>query len=289
MTSLAHLTGCEFSYDYRILTETFNDSQLQTYSRDVRHRFAIITKKFDDEANTEWLVRLYLSLKYILAASILASSAEHAEYENLKVVGPYLKYYTLFNCCRSFNLTSPDYDWRGQKSMKGSHNHVINSCTNALRKIDPSAENRWGALIRKARDHREMFSYAFPALGPNLLEDKDIPLSTTVDVAQILAELAQFNSECLYSAVQKHCAGEYQIIDSADVWSIVQYEAGGEELIDKDDWYRIGQLAREKATPIPITLLASEGLVEDFFGAWRDEAEKGYDPDNHWRVLLQFA
>lgn len=289
MGQLDALTGCDFSYDYQAITELYDLKDIEAYCRDSRSRFANIAKSFNDELNTEWLIRAYLSLKYILAATVLISSAKHAESQNIKVTVPYLKYYTLFNCCRALNLTFPDYVWRGPGSIEASHGKVVNFAANALRRIDLNSEKRWGDFVRKARDHRELFSYSFPALGRFLIKEKEQPLADVAQAAQFFAEMAQLNSECLYSAIKKHSPGPHGLIESEDLWRTMKYQTEDEKFIDDDDWHRIGQAARQNFTPVPLTLLASEGLVEDFFGAWASEDEIGYNPDDHWGELLDFG
>jgi hypothetical protein len=59
------------------------------------------------------------------------------------------------------------------------------------------------------------------------------------------------------------------------------------ELIDDDDYLRVGRLFAKLKEPMPLFILATDGPIEDFFGAWTVETEGVvYNPDDHWDLLL---
>ncbi|WP_147273085.1 hypothetical protein [Billgrantia montanilacus] len=57
---------------------------------------------------------------------------------------------------------------------------------------------------------------------------------------------------------------------------------------DKEDWYRLGYLARKHPRPTNILHIMSEGHVEDFFGSWcaEDDNENSIDPGEDWQILF---
>lgn len=286
MSALNQFTGSEFTYDYRTVPELCEESAIRGYCAATRSCFAPIAKAFNNEAHTEWLVRSYLALKYVLGATVLASSAEYAEDHNLCVALPYLNYYSVFNCARAFVLTLPDYVWKGELSIELTHQNAINRAANALRRLDSNAEKRWGDVLRAARDQRELFSYRFPALGPSLLEGKLLSVREAQTLARFLTEMAQLNTECLEASVRKHAPGPWALLETDDTWLTMTYEASEESFIDHDDWSRLGWYFAKWKRPLPLSILATEGLVEDFFGAWAAEREDVYDPDENWALLL---
>jgi hypothetical protein len=114
--TITSLTGSDITYNYRELPECCSDDEIAAYIQRTRELFSPIARAFDNERNTEWFIRSYLALKFVLGATVLANSAEYAEGRNLQVTLPYLSYYTILNCCRSFLLTLPCLDWRGENT-----------------------------------------------------------------------------------------------------------------------------------------------------------------------------
>ena len=78
MADLSDLTGSEFGYDYRAAAQLCSAAQIESYCATTRRLFAPLAKAFSDVRHTEWLVRSYLALKFILASTVLASSAQYA-------------------------------------------------------------------------------------------------------------------------------------------------------------------------------------------------------------------
>lgn len=95
------LSGNSVHYEYQVLEE-LPDESIKKYISRTRQKFSEVAKSFDDNKNTEWLIRNHLALKYILAATVLGTSAQYAKRHNLKVMLPYLNYYMMLNCCQAF-------------------------------------------------------------------------------------------------------------------------------------------------------------------------------------------
>lgn len=70
------------------------------------------------------------------------------------------------------------------------------------------------------------------------------------------------------------------------------YIYGGKELsiVDSEDLYRLGYIERKIKKPYNLHMMMSEGLVEDFFGAWYPENDTNlnllYNPDANWQIIF---
>lgn len=92
---------------------------LQGYAARTRPLFKRLAGQWSPEKHTEWLLRQYLSLKLIMAASIQIGSADYAYEHNLQMVVPYLSYYAMFNAMRANLLTSPRQAWGNRTLTMG--------------------------------------------------------------------------------------------------------------------------------------------------------------------------
>lgn len=286
---IVSLTGLKTNYSHKELPKISNES-LRNYAIKTRELFGPIAKSFDDEKNTEWLIRSYLSLKYILASTVLGTSANHAESENLKVSLPYLSYYTMLNCARAFIFTLPCVDWKNEKSISMTHQNIINTTGDKLRRIDDDIAQRVKSMLLEGQQQRELFSYRFPASGLRVFGEKLLSVWDAIETARLLAELAQFNLSCLESAVQKHTQNFFAVAGQDTLWDLMRYDTKTQELIDEDDYHRVGYFIRKYKHPSELVSLATPGLLEDFFGAWLNDDENagGYNPDEDWYLLLSF-
>jgi hypothetical protein len=107
------------------------------------------------------------------------------------------------------------------------------------------------------------------------------------EACSLLAELSQLNSECLISALRRYGPGNLDIADIDDVRLAIYYELGTDEDIDNDDYYRIGRYFEKHHMPTTVSLMATEGLIEDFFGAYTGErSPTAFDPDEDIDVLF---
>jgi hypothetical protein len=284
---IVSLTGLSTSYEYRELEKLPSDA-VKKYVERTRELFAPIAKSFDDGKNTEWLIRSYLSLKYILASTVLGTSAQHAEGQNLKVVMPYLKYYTMLNCCRAFIFTLPCVDWKDEKSIQMTHSNIINTGSDRLKRLNDFECSKHKKRLEAGQNQREFFSYSFPATGLSIFGDDLIALDDAIETARLFADLTQLNLSCLEAAIMKHGKPPYSIVEQDVLWLLMRYDTKLGELIDDDDYQRVGYFLRKYRHPSELASLATAGLVEDFLGAWQSESDTNefYDPDRDWCLLL---
>ncbi len=286
---IVKLTGYNIHYEYREL-KSVQDASVIKYMERTKSLCAPIAKTFNDDKNTECLIRSYLALKYILAATVLGTSAQYAEAQNLKVTLPYLNYYMMFHCSRAFIFTLPCTDWNDKNMINMSHQKTINITASKLGKLDIDEKTKYLNRISMAKDQRELFSYSFPATGLNMLGNDLIEVEDAIQTARLLTDLAQANLACLAASIEKHSSASFGISDDERLWLLMTYETNIAQLIDDDDWHRVGYFCRKYTAPCDLYSLAREGLVEDFFGAWADDdAGDGYDPDEDWQLLLDFC
>ena len=80
---------------------------------------------------------------------------------------------------------------------------------------------------------------------------------------------------------QRFCDNAGQALRSLDNQFVISF-------FDREDWHRIGYLARKHPAPLNILHMMSDGHVEDFFGSWcgEDDDPAAFNPDNDWRILF---
>lgn len=285
------LTGSEFCYYYRELTHAANEEQVQAYCRAVKDRFVPIAKALDEHSNAIWVLRHYLAIKFAMAAAVLSGSAQYALDQNLLLGVPYFNYYALLHCCRSFLLTSPDVEWGGAKTVKMTHGKIINLTSDLMKRLDSELARRCKEQLESARDHRELYSYRFPGGGPTIVDDAAFDPDRAADTGRLIAELAMLNSECFQASLTKHGPQIKQIPEIPDhEWADI-YEISGARIIDHEDRYRFRKYLRGWTRVSTLEVMASDGLIEDFYGSWcadEDDNESLFNPDDYTRHILTF-
>lgn len=133
------LSGSPYAYSFAELRNVATEQEVRSYCDETRRRFAPIAKGFSDKLNTQWFVRHYLAVKYLLAGSIMLGSAEYSKKRNVQVSVPYCSYYALLLCCRAFVLTVPDLEWKGRASIEKTHQATRNNTLNFLRRLKSDA------------------------------------------------------------------------------------------------------------------------------------------------------
>jgi hypothetical protein len=293
-----NITNLESGAEY-LEIDCFTENQLNGYAERQRRFSALITKNWDKERKVEWLVRNYLSLKMILSSTLLLNSAEFAFNNNLRVVEPYLLYYSLLNTSRALLFADPFIEWKDGELIKQSHSNVINKTSEAIRIISPIEGAKVKNLLEEAKGLRELFSYRFPANGISDITSRsqEIDLEETIRTCRLISELAQFNSEIFQRSCEKNINEDIEI-SSYDLnegfiyqnYMKSHYEEDSESVFDQEDFYRLGYFVRKKLNPVNIYWTAREGLVEDFFGAWdtdeEDRSDTSFDPNQNWGLLL---
>lgn len=192
-------------------------------------------------------------------------------------------YYPLLSCARSVIFTNPYIEWNDDlPSMP--HSKTINIIGDIVAKYDKKKGEEIKNFIDWAREYREIFSYKFPANG---LTEHLVKFDQVVTICRLLCELAQLQSAILESSITKHVTQKYEI-DETEVTRTYLYGDKNFQFIDAEDGYRLGYIQRKVSRPYSIINTMTEGMVEDFFGAWCSDSddEDGYNPDANWHIIF---
>ena len=264
-------------YEYRIIHSYFDENALYEGRKKLDNSFLNQTRNWDLQKNSEWVLRNYLAIKMIMTSTVMLTSLEYSNERNLKVVDPYLAYYSLLNLSRAVVFTNPNALWKQGNLITSTHSKTLNIVGDAIGQFEKEEGKRIKSILEKARDYRELFSYKFPSNG---ITDFKIETSEAISISTLLAEIAQFQSEVL----ERRILSKDKLVKQFDD-SILEmgYTFKGKtyEFIDQEDKYRLGYLIRKQPFPTSLYLTLTEGFVDDFFGAWcpEDSENDDYNPD----------
>lgn len=284
-----NFAGRNWWYDFRTFSKVFDEKAVEKYSLSSLALYSELTKSWNDELNSEWLCRVYLSAKMVLSASLMINSLEFAESKNLRIPSSYLEYYSIQASLRAVVFTSPKTKWDEGALIKLPHKKSINVVCDVLAKLDKEFSGKIKKYVLHLKAYRELISYRAPSSGDSFKKIHfDLDLIT---LCQLLCEVAQAQSELLEVSILKNAKGSYDFLDNY-IDQVCNTEIHGYSFWDDEDWYRLGYLKRKYPLPTNIMHILSEGHVEDFFGAWLpkndDDIENKYafNPDNNWRVIF---
>jgi len=273
-------------FPYVMLDKTFSEKEVMENYSSLSVKSSALTKSWNDTVNSQWTIRDFIAIKMILSSTILLSSVEHAKKVNLKIVEPYLLYYSLLNCARAVILTSPFVEWGEDDLFTMTHSKTINLLGDIVAKYNKTKGIEIKKLIDWAREYREIFSYKFPANG---LTNHNLSSLEVIENCAFMCEIAQLQSKVLENSICKNVKGEFNFDQS---FFEVGYIYGNDnfQFIDEEDWYRLSYISRKQKRPYSIHSTMTEGMVEDFIGAWcsEDEVESEliYNPDLNWQIIF---
>jgi hypothetical protein len=292
LTSRTKYAGRSWYFDFSEIPNEFEENKVSAYVGKLQTELSPVTKNWTDELNTAWLIRHYMALKMLFTASIMLTSADYAYDKNIKVTDSYLQYYAVFSCLRAIVFTDPRSAWKSGALIQATHSKTINVATSIISSFSKSHGNSTKWYTNDLKDMREIYSYGAPSSGPSLCEDMtNVSHTNTVVLCQLLAEIAQLQSEILEMSLDKNFAGKFSLIREGSE-KCFEYFISGQSIIDDEDVYRLGYYYRKWPRPTNLLNMVSEGHVEDYFGAWcsddEDEDEDIYNPDDDWRVIFPF-
>lgn len=275
--------GRSWIYEFHSIPRYCDEETVAQTSGCLFQKIAPITKDWNDNWNSEWILRIYFAAKMILASSIMAQSLEFAKAKNLRAVISYLDYYTVFNMLRSILLTNPSVSWNNGEILKTSHKKTINVSIDILSQFNKEVANKINTHSTYLKAFRELISYRAPSSGGSF-QKTDIDV---IEICRLLAEIAQLQSELIEASILKNVKGNFSLKTEA-IDHICNNEIDGFTFRDNEDRYRMEYLQRKYPLPTNILHIMSEGHVEDFFGSWCALNKEGgqFDPDNNWRILF---
>jgi hypothetical protein len=273
----------QWFYEFRELSSTFDETACKRVADRMLQRYALLTKAWTAEANSEWTCRLFMAAKLILVATLQVNSTHFAEDRNLRVVVPYLRYYATLSLLRAICCTLPDLDWDDGNLLRISHSSAIKGSFAHIGKFSKTVAESAETTIRRLKAERELISYRAPSSG----DDKVSENNDFLWLCTMLSEIAQFNSELFEASLFKN--GEpssFQLLPEY-LNKISGIEIDGHYFGDCEDAYRLGYLARKYPLPANLMHLMTQGHVEDFFGAWYGGDDKSlFNPDDMQQIIF---
>lgn len=286
LSGVHSLAGRKWSYDYRCL-QGFDEANLKNYIARQQPKFAARAKAWSVEQNSEWICRHYLAAKMVMMATLQLNSLQYARERNLRLVSPYLAYYTVFSLLRSVLFNVPEADWNEGRLIQLSHKRVGSFGFDHLRYLDKDWAKQLISKFQRLRHERELISYWHPSSGDSEFQ----PFDDMIELSTSLAEIAQLNSELLEASLTKYSEEKtWKFLDSY-VEQVSQVELVGDVHVDWNDMHRLDYLSRKWPRPTSLQHTITEGHVDDFFGAWCPEgaANAGdFDPDTDIRLIFDF-
>lgn len=194
----------------------------------------------------------------------------------------------MLNVARAVMFTNPVSDWKKGNLINAPHSKVINIVGDAIGQFNKGKGTFVKDLLKRAKEYRELFSYKFPANG---ITDFSIEFNEAVEYCSFLSEFAQFQSEVLENMNLSRKDIEFNL-DREVLKKGFAYKGKKYDFLDKEDWYRLDYTARKQPFPINLYFTLTEGMVEDFFGAWYpynendDEIGVNYNPDDNWSLIF---
>ncbi|MNM85343.1 hypothetical protein D3C81_974550 [compost metagenome] len=285
------ITKAMTNFEFNVIPNIISEQELIRYCDRMREQFAKLTKNWTNDLNHEWVLRSYLAIKLILSSTVMVNSMRYAIERNLRLVEPYLIYYSIFNTCRALVLMLPSQRWNEGKLLRMTHESAINITCDSIRVISQELGEQLKPVLEKAKGFRELFSYHFPANGIRSLPKKyRISPEHAIEICSLNCELAQFISEVLQQSLKKNAPGEYELnMDKLKTGYF--YSTSELNFIDREDWYRLDYITRKVKKPYCLAWMVTDGMLEDFFGSWYPEDESDYEegffnPDKDLSIIF---
>ena len=177
-----------------------------------------------------------------------------------------------------------------QRCSSSAMTRTRNVAVTELDQMDAVLAKSLANMMIAARTRRELFSYSFPANGPESIDEvQKVSLSDVTTMAQLLCEVAQLNSEALEAALDKLNPSLPYDFDSVAQFGVYK-TCDGIEIIDDEDLYRIGQLFRREPHPRNIWSQTRQGFVDDFAGGWGagEGSDDDFDSDHGVTFIFPF-
>lgn len=270
-------------YQFQNLPMLCEEKNVSSRAKKLMQQFALLTKNWNADLNSEWMVRIYYSAKMVLTASVMAQSLRYAEEKNLRAVTSYLSYYTIMHSLRAIALSSPNAVWNDGGILSMTHSKTINVACDEIANFNQELSVRVKKAVLHLKAFRELISYRAPSSGDRFPKpDIDI-----YEYSRFFLEIAQLQSELLEASIEKNVKESFALQDKI-VSQVTEIEIEGIDFHDEEDHYRLGYLARKHPSPTSILHIMSEGHVEYFFGSWchGDGKPGSFDPDEDWQILF---
>ncbi len=283
--------------------------QVKKFSDDNYNKFLLLCKdengclRMNSRINTEWVFRSYFAAKMVMASTLLLNNAEYCINKNVLVTVPYLLYYAALSSARGFLYASPFEQTDDlEKLITINHSKVLNLVPDLIKNhFDKNLGEEVQLLLNYLKSQRELFSYKFPASG--ILNE--IKYEQTVDICGLLAELTELSSYKIQEVYERKFVDidklpnktetswmsfDQEIIQKSYKYDSVEITGDKFERVDSEDFYRIDYINRKIKFPTSVIFTMTEGMTEDFFGAWCKSKESlnedDFNPDLDWNRIF---
>ncbi len=281
---MRNLAGRNWNYDFREIDATFSEASCTKVVASLLERYSKLTKAWSPELNSEWICRLFMAAKLTMSSTLHVNAMYFAEDRNLRVVVPYLRYYSVLSLLRAVCYTLPEHEWNDGQLITIPHSKAIDGALEHLRRFDRAVADTIEAEIRELKAERELISYRAPSSGDDQVSGKNQLFS----LCTLLAEVTQFNSELFEFSLLKHADRANFRLLSEYAKRIASIEIDGHHFSDREDAYRLEFLARKQPYPVNLKSFMKEGHVDDFFGAWvaGGGANEFFNPDEMQNIIF---
>ncbi len=274
----------EWWYDFKEIPSALNEEKCGMVVANMLTRYSKLTKKWSPELNSEWLCRAYLAAKFIMQATLTINSMYYAKEKNLRVVVPYLRYYSTLSLIRAILLMLPEQSWNNGRIITLGHEKALNIVAAHIAEFDSNFSSFIKNGIQSLRASRELISYRAPSSGDEAIPD----VNQFLAMCTFLAELAQFDSELIEVSINKNADSKAFILLPDYLYELSNISIASHTFGDPEDAHRLDYFRRKQPHMLNIRFLMQEGHVDGFFGAWADpeEIEDGFDPDEKNGVIF---
>ncbi|MGL5356966.1 MAG: hypothetical protein ACRDAQ_10590 [Cetobacterium sp.] len=229
-----------------------------------------------------------MSSKMILSATLTLQSLNFSNEKNLRVVIPYLEYYSVLSAMRSLIFTLPTEEWKNGEIFNMTHSKIINSTCSYIAEFDKNLAEKIKKDIRRLKAQRELISYRAPTSGDNKCH-KNI---NSLEICKLIVEMTQFNSEILEKSFHKNSFHKHFEFKDEYINKLSDISVGDINFFDTEDNSRLNYLKRKWPIPTNTLHIMTEGHTENFFGAW-DPLEEDSDSElfstgspSNWQMIF---
>ncbi len=274
----------EWWYDFREIPSVLNEEKCGMVVANMLTRYSKITKNWSPKLNSEWLCRAYLAAKLIMQATLTINSMHYAQEKNLRVVVPYLRYYSSLSLIRAIVLMLPEQSWNNGRIITLSHEKVLNIVAAHIAEFDSNFSSFIKHSIQSLKASRELISYRAPSSGDETIPD----VKQFLGMCTFLGELAQLDSELIEISINKNADPKAFLLLPGYLYELSNVSIGPHTFGDTEDAYRLDYFSRRQSHMLNILFLMREGHVDDFFGAWAapEETEDAFDPNEMNGVIF---
>ena len=270
-------------YRFRQMPTAFPGDKCKGPAECLLQHYSEITKDWNEEKNSEWLCRFFLGAKLVMAATLHVNALRYAESKNLRVVIPYLRYYSVFSLFRAVCYSLPDMEWK----INIRHGDAIKAVITHLGQLDTKVAGNIKKEISRLKAERELISYRAPSCGDEQISEKNRFLGTCT----LLAEVAQFNSELFEASMNEYAGSDIFQLKYDYLEKLTSVEINRHYFGDKEDAWQLDYLSQNHPRPANIMHLMTEGFVDNFFGAWAPSSEDAdmFNPDKLKDIIFDIC